>query len=124
MNVSSNRRTHERFPFASRLEVRPVIATRGPVISAQAFDVSVGGFGFRSPLAWQVGELIAVALPEIETTGRDAPARSKRGRDDTGKRSNAVSSHAAPTHLQIVAIVRHVHPEGGEFVVGAERHAD
>jgi hypothetical protein len=115
MDLASNRRNHERFPFSSRLEVR-AHHQPGRVMTAEALDVSVGGFGFRSPLPWTVGDLIAVTLPEIETTGRDPRSRSRRV---------AVSSQdPAGKHIEIVAVVRHVHIADGEFVIGAERHTD
>ncbi len=113
MDLLSNRRTHERFPFSSRLEVRAHrVAASGRSAPAQAVDVSVGGFGFRSPLAWSVGDLIAVTLPEIESTaGVDAP-------------SPHLHERPPAAHLEIVAVVRHVHRQGEEYVIGAERKAE
>lgn len=107
--TSTDRRTHARFPFSSRLEVRQRRGGRTPagedverVARATAFDVSVGGLGFWSALPLAIGNLISVTLPNS-----DEPAL-----------------HSLGATLEVHAIVRYVKREGDRYVIGAERRAD
>lgn len=116
--TSDNRRHFDRFPFSARLEVR---IGHGPGhgarldraierLSADAYDVSVSGFGFRSTLPLAVGDVIAVTLPELSLV------------DD----GTVVTSPDKDPDLEIRAVVRHIRraedPNGG-WMVGAERAA-
>ncbi|MEO6951096.1 MAG: PilZ domain-containing protein [Polyangia bacterium] len=110
-----NRRNFDRFPFSARLEVRVGRRSghRAPLdpaidlMSADAFDVSVSGFGFRSPLPLAVGDVIAVTLAELRLV-------------DDG--TSLAGAHDDPD-LEIRAVVRHIRPDAtdGRWVVGAER---
>jgi hypothetical protein len=117
----SERRTHTRFPFSGRLEVRQRRSGRTPsgedverVARAFAVDVSVGGLGFQSALPLAIGDLISVSLPYSDT----ATAHG------LGERSSATHSHGSDPVLEVQAIVRHVKREGDSYVIGAERRAD
>jgi PilZ domain len=116
----SDRRTHTRFPFSSRLEVRQRRSGRTPsgedverVARAIAVDVSVGGLGFQSALPLAIGDLISVSLPYSDVA-------SAHG---LGERSTTMRAGADPV-LEVQAIVRHVKREGDSYVIGAERRAD
>ncbi len=109
MRSDDERRNHARFPFSSRLEVRQRHGGQTPagedverVARATAFDVSVGGLGFKSVLPLAIGDMISVAL------GGDVE-------DD--------ETFADPEFL-VHAVVRHVKRDGGEYVIGAERRAE
>jgi hypothetical protein len=119
MNTGAERRTHSRFPFSSRLEIRQRRGGRTVsgedvqrVARATAVDVSVGGLGFKSALPLAVGDLISVSLPEAdfsaEGMGRESPTAPR----------------ILEASFEIVAVVRHVHRENGDYVIGAERRAD
>jgi hypothetical protein len=116
MNTAAERRTHSRFPFSSRLEVRQHRGGRTPsgedvqrVARAVALDVSVGGLGFKSALPLAVGDVISVSLPEAEARGLgvESPTLPR--------------PKATDTPFEILAIVRHVHREADEYIIGAER---
>jgi hypothetical protein len=117
----SDRRTHTRFPFSSRLEVRQRRSGRTPsgedverVARAIAVDVSVGGLGFQSALPLAIGDLISVSLPYSDLA-------STHG---LGEHSTATTTRAgADPVLEVQAIVRHVKREGDSYVIGAERRA-
>ena len=103
--MALERRSHERFPFSSRLEVRiarPVEAhaEEGSLLVGDAVDVSVGGFCFRSPQPLAVGDVIAVTLPEVAS-----PLATTMG------------------DLSILAVVRRVITDSADYLIGAERHA-
>ncbi len=105
--MALERRSHERFPFSSRLEVRmaraieaDVDVDEAPLLLGNAVDVSVGGFCFRSPQPLSVGDVIAVTLPEVAS-----PLASAKG------------------DLSILAVVRRVHSDSADYLIGAERHA-
>ncbi len=83
----SDRRTHTRFPFSSRLEVRQRRSGRTPsgedverVARAIAVDVSVGGLGFQSALPLAIGDLISVSLPHSDVAS--AHGLGERTHDD------------------------------------------
>jgi hypothetical protein len=106
---ATDRRTHARFPFSSRLEVRQRRSGRTPsgedverVARATAFDVSVGGLGFWSQLPLAIGDVISVTLPS----------------------SDELTAHNLGSLLEVHAIVRHVKREGDRYVIGAERRAE
>lgn len=116
--TSDNRRHFDRFPFSARLEVRiggrPGHSTRldraVDRLSADAYDVSVSGFGFRSSLPLAVGDVIAVTLPELNLV------------DD----GTTVTASDKDPDLEIRAVVRHIRREegpNGGWMVGAERAA-
>ncbi len=115
MNTAAERRTHSRFPFSSRLEVRQRRGGRTVagedverVARAVAIDVSVGGLGFRSALPLAVGDVISVSLTEAGSRG-------------LGAESPTAARPRGEPAFEILAVVRHVAREGGEFVIGAER---
>jgi hypothetical protein len=117
----SDRRTHTRFPFSSRLEVRQRRSGRTPsgedverVARAIAVDVSVGGLGFQSALPLAIGDLISVSLPYSNVA-------SAHG---LGERITTTIRAGADPVLEVQAIVRHVKREGDSYVIGAERRAD
>jgi hypothetical protein len=111
------RRSHSRFPFSSRLEVRQRRGGRTlagedveRVARAIALDVSVSGLGFRSALPLAVGDLITVSLPDAAPEiglGNESPVAPRSGQD----------------MFEIIAVVRHVKRMDGEYVIGAERRA-
>ena len=123
MNTAAERRTHSRFPFSSRLEVRQRRGGRTPsgedvqrVARATAVDVSVGGLGFRSALPLTVGDLISVSLPDADLTARGGLG-AESPTAPVPRRPLALGDSA----FEILAVVRHVHQDGGEWVIGAER---
>jgi hypothetical protein len=102
-HMSSERRRFDRHPFTSRLEVTTPRAIDR--LHAEAIDVSVGGFGFRTSAPLEPGEVISVSMPELHAY------------DDAHDFPDVPS-------LRIHAIVRHVSATaGGGWVIGAERHA-
>jgi hypothetical protein len=115
---SAERRIHSRFPFTSRLVVRPRLpgataVAPGQVTQAIAIDVSVGGLGFRSQARLTIGEHIRVALRDTEPYSMDT--------DGLGVES-PVAPKPNELSFEIEAVVRHVSREGGDYVIGAERH--
>jgi hypothetical protein len=125
MTTGDERRTHSRFPFTSRLEVRQRRGGRTPsgedvqrVARATAIDVSVGGLGFRSSLPLTVGDVISVSLSDAEELanyglGSESP---------TGPRPR--QTLGMDYSFEIIAIVRHVEKDGGDYFIGAERRGD
>ena len=116
---SDDRRTHSRFPFSSRLEVRQRRGGRTlagedvqRVARGVAIDVSVGGLGFRSALPLAIGDLISVSLGGFDdaSVGLDGDSRLAPRLGDGGP-------------FEVLAIVRHVKREGAEYAIGAERRA-
>ena len=138
MSSDPNRRTHDRFPFSSRLEIRQRRGGRTPsgedvqrVARATAIDVSVGGLGFRSALPLTVGDVISVSLPDAEGLGSvatddvhglgaESPAAQPPRRKSA---ASGLASTLDPT-FEILAIVRHVHRDGPDYFIGAERRAE
>jgi len=141
MSSDVNRRTHDRFPFASRLEIRQRRGGRTPagedvqrVARATAIDVSVSGLAFRSALPLAVGDLISVSLPDAEGLGvrtsdglgAESPAAKPPRRSDVsgGLAALGRAATALDPSFEILAIVRHVHRDGADYFIGAERRAD
>jgi len=120
MSTADERRTHSRFPFSSRLEVRQRRGGRTAagedvqrVARAIAIDVSVGGLGFRSALPLAVGDVISVSLTDAELGGHGM-----------GGESPTAPPLSYDRMFQVFAVVRHVQREGGDYVVGAERRPE
>lgn len=110
----AERRTHPRFPFSSRLEVRyasyidETTTESMPLLEATAVDVSVTGFCFRSPRSLEVGDLISVTLPDLDAAS-DVHA--------------PLAPHAPNAgDLAIFAVVRRVEGAAHGYLIGAERH--